>query len=169
MSVEDYRFVELAAPPMPLSSGKGEAELICVGFWRRLAVYALDLVILVPLALVGRQLIYTFRTAYLVNLILGTIIGLGGCAGMGPPDNTNFQAVVAKSVSPGMPVVTGIKRLAKVGFICDDRGSAPAITCTRMRQNTLPYACIQRVDLKTDPDRRTIVEVTPEPIACAGL
>jgi hypothetical protein len=38
-----------------------------------------------------------------------------------------------------------------------------------MRQNTLPYACIQRVDLKTDPDRKTIVEVTPKPIACAGL
>jgi len=169
MSVENNRIVELAAPTMPLSSGKGEAELIYVGFWRRLAAYALDLVILVPYALVAGQLIHTSRTAYLVNLILGTIIALGGCAGMSPPDNTNFQAVVAKSVSPGMPFVTGIKHLAKAGFICDDRGSAPAVTCTRMRQNTLPYACIQRVDLKTDPDRRTIVEVTPEPIVCAGL
>jgi hypothetical protein len=97
------------------------------------------------------------------------LLGVGGCAGMSPSDKTNFQAVVAKSVSPGMPFVTGIKHLVKAGFTCDDRGSAPAVTCTRMRQNILPYACIQRVDLKTDPDRKTIVEVTPEPIACAGL
>jgi hypothetical protein len=88
---------------------------------------------------------------------------------MSPSDNANFQAVVAKSVSPGMPLVTGIKHLVKAGFTCDDRGSVPAVACTRMRQSTLPYACIQRVDLKTDPDRKTIVEVTPEPIACAGL
>jgi hypothetical protein len=97
------------------------------------------------------------------------LAGLGGCAGMSPSDNANFQAVVAKSVSPGMPFVTGIKHLVKAGFTCDERGSAPAVPCTRMRQNTLPYACIQRVDLKTDSDRKTIVEVTPEPIACAGL
>jgi hypothetical protein len=58
-----------------------------------------------------------------------------------------------------MPFVTGIKHLVKVGFTCDDRGSAPAITCTRMRQSILPYTCIQRVDLKTDSDRKTIVEV----------
>jgi hypothetical protein len=97
------------------------------------------------------------------------LVSAGGCAGMGPSDNENFQAVVAKSVSPGMPLVAGIKHLAKAGFICDDRGSAPAVICTRMRQNILPFACIQRVDLKTDPGRRTIVAVTPEPIACAGL
>jgi hypothetical protein len=97
------------------------------------------------------------------------LLGVGACAGISPSDNTNFQAVVAKSVSPGMPFVTGIMHLVKAGFTCDDRGSAPAVTCTRMRQNILPYACIQRVDLKTDPDRKTIVEVTPEPIACAGL
>jgi hypothetical protein len=97
------------------------------------------------------------------------LVSAGGCAGMSPSDNANFQAVVAKSVSPGMLLVTGIKHLAKAGFICDDRGSAPAIFCTRMRQNILPYACIQRVDLTTDPDRRTIVAVTPKPIACAGL
>jgi len=93
----------------------------------------------------------------------------GGCAGTSRSDNADFQAVVAKSVSLGMPVVIGIKHLMNAGFTCDDRGSAPAVACTRMRQNSLPYACIQRVDLKTDSDRKTIVEVTPEPIACAGL
>jgi len=104
-------------------------------------------------------------------VLLGAMLpaGVGGCAGMSPSDNVDFQAVVAKSVSPGMPFVTGIKHLGKEGFSCDDRGSAPTVTCTRLRQNVLPYACIQRVDLKTDSDRKTIIEVTPEPIACAGL
>ena len=104
-------------------------------------------------------------------VLLGTalVAGIGGCAGMNPSDNASFQAAVAKSVSPGMPFVTGIKHLVKAGFSCDDRGSALAVTCTRLRQSSLPYACIHRVDLKTDSDRKTIVEVTPAPIACAGL
>lgn len=97
------------------------------------------------------------------------LAGISGCASMNRSDNAKFQAVVAKSVSPGMPFVSGLEHLVKAGFTCDDRGSAPAVTCTRMRQNILPYACIQRVDLKTDSDRKTIVEVTPKPIACAGL
>jgi hypothetical protein len=97
------------------------------------------------------------------------LLGVGGCAGMSPSGNADFQAVVARSVSPGMPFVTGIKHLVKAGFTCDDRGLAPTITCTRMRQSVLPYACIQRVDLKTDPDRKRIIVVTPEPVACAGL
>jgi hypothetical protein len=104
-----------------------------------------------------------------VFIAAALLVGVGGCAGMSPSDNANFQAVVAKSVSPGMPFVTGIKHLLKAGFTCDERGSAPAVTCTRMRQNILPYTCIQRVDLTTDSDRKTIVEVTPEPIVCAGL
>jgi hypothetical protein len=106
------------------------------------------------------------------NLYIGAMLvwlSASGCAGVRPSDNAKFKAVVAKNVSPGMPFVTGIKHLVKAGFTCDDRGSAPAVICTRMRQNILPYACIQRVDLKTDSDRKTIVEVIPEPIACAGL
>jgi hypothetical protein len=109
------------------------------------------------------------KASAFVLLGAALLTGVGGCAGMSPSDNAKFQAVVAKSVSPGMPFVTGIEHLVKAGFTCDDRGSTAAVTCTRMRQNTLPYACIQRVDLKTDPDRKTIVEVTPKPIACAGL
>lgn len=104
-------------------------------------------------------------------VLLGAALlaGVSGCAGMSPSDNANFHAVVAKNVVAGMPFVTAIKHLVKAGFSCGDRGSALAVTCTRLRQSTLPYACIQRVDLKTDSDRKTIVEVTPEPIACAGL
>jgi hypothetical protein len=104
-----------------------------------------------------------------VLLAAALLAGVDGCAGMNPSDNANFQSVIAKSVSPGMPFISGIEHLVKAGFSCDIRGSAPAVTCTRMRQNTLPYACIQRVDLKTDSGRKTIVEVTPEPIVCAGL
>jgi uncharacterized RDD family membrane protein YckC len=76
MSAENNGIAALADATTLSSFGKGGAELIYVGFWRRLAAYALDLVILVPYALVARQLIYTSRTAYLVNLILGTIIAL---------------------------------------------------------------------------------------------
>jgi len=76
MGVDNEGIAEFAAAGAPVSSGNSEAELIYVGFWRRVGAYALDLVILVPYALVARQLIYTSRTAYLVNLILGTIIAL---------------------------------------------------------------------------------------------
>jgi uncharacterized RDD family membrane protein YckC len=70
MSVENNGIATLAGAATASSSGKGEAELIYVGFWRRLAAYALDFAILVPYALVARQLIYTSRSAYLVNVIL---------------------------------------------------------------------------------------------------
>jgi uncharacterized RDD family membrane protein YckC len=76
MSVENNGIAELASPAAPSRSDRREAELIYVGFWRRLAAYALDFAILLPYALLARQLIYTSRSAYLVNLILGTIIAL---------------------------------------------------------------------------------------------
>jgi hypothetical protein len=94
---------------------------------------------------------------------------LSGCPGMSKPDNERFQAVVAKNVSVGMPFVTAIEHLVKAGFSCDDRSAAPAVTCTRERMSLLPYACIQRVNLMTDAERRTIMEVNPRPIGCAGL
>jgi hypothetical protein len=72
MSVENNGIAELSAAATPLTSGKAQAELIYVGFWRRLAAYALDFAILLPYALLARQLIYTSRSAYLANLIIGT-------------------------------------------------------------------------------------------------
>ena len=98
-----------------------------------------------------------------------TVALLTGCPGMSTRDNARFQAVVAKNVSPGMSFVTGIEHLVKAGFSCDDRVAAPTVSCTRDRQSLLPYACIQRVNLMTDAERRTIVEVIPKPIGCAGL
>lgn len=100
--------------------------------------------------------------------ILG-FLSVSGCAGMSPKDNARFQAVVAKNVSVGMPFVTAIEHLVKAGFSCDDRVAAPAVSCWRDRQSLLPYACIQRVNLMTDSERKTIVEVIAKPIGCAGL
>ena len=83
--------------------------------------------------------------------------------------NPPFQSIVAKNVTPGMPLATATQHLHNAGFSCDDRAAAPDITCTRDRQSLLPYACIQRVNLTTDSSRTTVTTVTPMPIACAGL
>ena len=112
-----------------------------------------------------RMMNYATRIAATILAFLG----IGGCAGMGPKDNARFQAVVAKNVSVGMPFVTAIEHLVKVGFSCDQTSSAPDVTCTRSSQSILPYSCVQRVDLATDAERRTIVEVMPRPIGCVGL
>lgn len=50
--------------------------LMYVGFWRRLAAYAIDFAILIPYALLARQLIYSSRAAYLVNVLIGTLIAI---------------------------------------------------------------------------------------------
>jgi uncharacterized RDD family membrane protein YckC len=75
MGVEDNVNLADAVPP-PAIGNRAAVELIYVGFWQRLAAYALDFAILVPYALVARQLINTSRSAYLVNLILGTILAI---------------------------------------------------------------------------------------------
>jgi hypothetical protein len=94
---------------------------------------------------------------------------LSGCAGMSPKDNERFQILVEKSVSPGMPLATAKQHLNRAGFSCDDHVAAPEISCSRGRQSLLPYTCIQRVNLKTDTDRATVIEVTSKPIVCTGL
>jgi len=106
--------------------------------------------------------------------LAATLIGLGsvslaGCPGMSAKDNERFRAVVSRTVSPGMPFVSAIEKLVRAGFSCDDRTSAPLVTCTKDRQSWLPYACIERVNLTTDAERRTLTDVAPKPIACAGL
>jgi hypothetical protein len=109
------------------------------------------------------------RVFALTLFAVSLLTGVGGCAGMSPADNARFQAVVAKNVSVGMSFLTAIEHLVKAGFSCEDRGSAPAVTCTRDRMSLLPYTCVQRVNLMTDAERKTIVEVIPKPIGCAGL
>jgi uncharacterized RDD family membrane protein YckC len=75
MSVENN--VKLAdAAVAPVIASTPAVELIYVGFWRRLAAYGIDFAILVPYALLARQLIYTSRTAYLANLIIGTLLAI---------------------------------------------------------------------------------------------
>jgi hypothetical protein len=75
MRVEDN--VKMAdTAEQPAVGRTPSVELIYVGFWRRLAAYALDSVILIPYVLLARQLIYTSRSAYLANLIIGTILAI---------------------------------------------------------------------------------------------
>lgn len=102
-------------------------------------------------------------------LFVPILLGISGCPGMGPRDNARFRTVVAKNVTVGMPFVTAIEHLVRAGFSCDDRVAAPAVSCTRDRQSLLPYACMQQVNLITDVERKTVLEVTPLPIGCAGL
>jgi hypothetical protein len=103
------------------------------------------------------------------GLAVSIPLTVGGCAGMSKADNERFQAVVAKNVSLGMPFVTAIGNLVKAGFSCDDRSSAPAVTCERSRDSILPFSCVQRVALTTDAYRQMVVTVTPRPIICASL
>jgi len=103
------------------------------------------------------------------TLIGLSLLTLTGCPGMSVRDNEKFQALVARTVSPGMSFVTAIERLVKAGFSCDDRSAAPLVTCSIDRQSLLPYACIERVNLTTDSERRTVTLVNPRPIGCAGL
>ena len=95
---------------------------------------------------------WAFKCARIETLIGLSLTTLTGCPGMGARDSERFQALVARKVSPGMPFVTAIKKLVKAGFSCDDRCSAPLVTCTLDRQSVLPYACIERVDLTTDAE-----------------
>jgi hypothetical protein len=108
-------------------------------------------------------------TALAATLIGLSSVIIAGCPGMSAKDNERFRAVVSRTVSPGMPFVSAIEKLAKAGFSCDDRTSAPLVTCTKDRQSLLPYACFERVNLTTDADRRTVTDVAPQPIGCAGL
>jgi hypothetical protein len=123
----------------------------------------------------ARVIIRTGRAGTRRFLLMRAILtGLGalalvGCPGMSVIDNERFRALVARTVSPGMPFVAAIEKLVKAGFSCDDQSSAPLVTCAKNRQSLLPYACFERVNLATDADRRKVTEVAPQPIACAGL
>ena len=107
--------------------------------------------------------------ARLPTLVVVSLMTLTACPGMTAKDNERFQALVARNVSPGMPFVTAIQKLVKAGFSCDDRVSAPLVTCSLNRQSLLPYVCIESVDLTADAERRTLMLVSPRPIRCAGL
>jgi uncharacterized RDD family membrane protein YckC len=61
---------------LPAIGSERGAELIYVGFWRRLAAHAIDLAILVPYALLAKQLIYASRSAYFAFLVIGTLIAI---------------------------------------------------------------------------------------------
>jgi uncharacterized RDD family membrane protein YckC len=56
--------------------GASQDDLIYVGFWLRLAAYAIDIAIVLPLALLTKNVIYISRSAYLADLIVGTLIAI---------------------------------------------------------------------------------------------
>jgi hypothetical protein len=88
---------------------------------------------------------------------------------MSPADNERFRALVARQVSVGMPLVAAEYHLGKLGFACDDGVAAPAISCSRLKDNVLLYSCVQEVTLETDAAARTVAAVVPQPIRCVGL
>lgn len=102
-------------------------------------------------------------------IVVGLLLSLCGCAGMGPEDNRRFQAEVARQVSVGMSLGKATQRLADSGFSCDARSAAPAVTCTRDKDNILLYTCVQRANLTVDSGKGTVVVVEPMAIRCAGL
>ncbi len=94
---------------------------------------------------------------------------LGACAGMAPEDNARLRREVAGRLTDGMSLSASVDQLAQIGFACDDKSAAPALTCTRVRDRAIVYTCIHRVNLALDADRQTVVHVDVAPIACAGL
>jgi hypothetical protein len=96
------------------------------------------------------------------------LLAVSGCAGMGKDDNESFRADVAKNVSVGMSFVTAMEQLANAGFHCDDRSVAPAVTCTRQKDNILFHSCLQRVNFTLDATRQKVAAVNPVANACAG-
>jgi hypothetical protein len=94
---------------------------------------------------------------------------LTACAGMGPEDNRRLQLEVAGQLNEGMTLGTSIARLTKLGFACDDKSAAPAVTCTRNGGSGFVHSCLDRVNLSTDGARTSVARIEVAPIACAGL
>ncbi len=94
---------------------------------------------------------------------------LAACAGMGPEDNRRLQREVAGQLSERMNLSTAVERLTKLGFSCDDKSAAPAVTCTRDGGSGFIYSCLDRVNLSTDDARTAVARIDVAPIACAGL
>lgn len=107
----------------------------------------------------------SMRNRVLVMCIATLLVG---CPGMTPKDNEQFRGYVDETLTPGIPFVKAIQVLTREGFECDDRGAAPAVLCDRIRGGFL-YACIYRIHLHLDAERKTLLSVTTPPIACGGL
>lgn len=99
--------------------------------------------------------------------ILALLLPTFGCGGMSADDNRVFRSEVAQNVAVNMSLSKATERLSSIGFLCDERTSAPQITCTRER-NDLLESCVQRVNLSADAARQSVTAVTPKPIACLG-
>jgi hypothetical protein len=101
-------------------------------------------------------------------LVVSIATMLAGCRGMSPKENEQFRGYVDETLSPGIPFVKAIQVLTREGFECDDRGAAPAVTCTRNRAGFM-YVCMYGMYLHLDVERNTLLSATAPPISCAGL
>ena len=95
-------------------------------------------------------------------------IFLAACAGMAPEDNRQLQREVIGQLGEGMSFVTAIERLTKLGFSCDDKSAAPAVTCTRAGGSGFIYSCLDRVNVSTNDARTAVTRIEVAPIVCAG-
>jgi len=101
---------------------------------------------------------------YLITL--GCLFCLSGCYTV---NNERFSADMHALVQPGMDMKAAIKRLETDGFDCDAVSAAPATTCTKTRQNLLPYSCIERVNVFPADEKIRVERIQVPEILCAGL
>lgn len=99
-------------------------------------------------------------------LSLVPVVLLAGCYTV---NQQRFAESAAETVQPGMPLAHATDRLSVAGFACDPRRASPAITCTRTRQNLLPYTCIERINLVPNAEITSVGTIAVAPIVCAGF
>lgn len=96
------------------------------------------------------------------------ILLMAACTSMAPEDNQQLHSEIEARVSTGMRLTDAEHRLSDDGFSCDNRSSAPNISCTRIKQNVLS-SCVQRVNLTPDSETRFVAAIALAPIACTSL
>jgi hypothetical protein len=72
-----------------------------------------------------------------------------------------------ETVRVGAPMKEAVERLNS-GFACEPRVSAPATSCTRLREAFL-YSCIERINIRPSADATLVGSAVVPTIACAGL
>src|SRR5580698_5657500 len=76
MSSEQFETTGPQTSRASITAGSGDSDLLYVGFWKRLAAYALDFAIFLPYGIGVRHLIYSNKYALLGNFAVTSIFGL---------------------------------------------------------------------------------------------
>ena len=101
----------------------------------------------------------------LKRLLYGSVVLLCGCYTV---NQSALETNVHEKVQVGMSLTVATSLLQIDGFDCDARTVPPAMDCSRKRQPLALYACVERVRLFADADKR-VTEVDVAKIACAGM